>query len=195
MVAPRIACLAAIAVLTVALTLTPQTKRAATTSIFPSPDNTSRVVAISEHKFSHASAESRIEIHGAADELLCTLDYSSEDGEHGFGIVKALWTTDSRFFVFSLTSSGGHQAWHAPTQFYDRTSGKVRTLDDFLSGSGISKSDFRIVAPDIVRTEVWENKGVPVSIRLSRLPDASHRVSKPFSQVCSSGRVIVVESP
>jgi hypothetical protein len=195
MVAPRLAFLAAIAFVMIALPSTPQTKRVANNLVFPAPDNISRVVAISERKFSHATAKSRIEIYGAADDLLCTLDYSSQDGEHGFGIVKAQWTTDPRFFVFSLTSSGGHQAWHAPTQFYDRTSGKVRTLDDYLGGSGISNSDFRIVAPDVVKTEVWEDKGIPVSIRLSRLPSGSHRVAKPFSQVCSSGRVIRVESP
>jgi hypothetical protein len=195
MVASRLACLAAIAVSIVAFPLTPQTKREASTSVFPSPDNAVRVVAVSEHKFTHATTESRIEFHSAADELLCTLDYSSKDGEHGFGIVKAQWTRDSRFFVFSLTSSGGHQAWHAPTQFYDRTSGKIRTLDDFLGGSGISTSEFRIVAPDVVKTEIWEDKGVPVSIQLSRLPAGSHRVAKPFSQVCSAGRLIAVEAP
>lgn len=39
---------------------------------------------------------------------------------------------DFQFFVFSLTSSGGHQAWHAPTEFYSRREGTVHSLDDYL---------------------------------------------------------------
>jgi len=50
--------------------------------------------------------ESRIEFRSAVDDFLCALDYSSEDSEHGFGVVKAGWTADSQYFVFSLTSSG-----------------------------------------------------------------------------------------
>jgi hypothetical protein len=49
--------------------------------------------------------------------MLCALDCSSEDSEHGFGIVKAAWTPDNKYFVFSLTSSGGHQSWHFPKHF------------------------------------------------------------------------------
>src|SRR5437899_963523 len=63
----------------------------------------------------YKSYESRVEFYSPQHEMLCALDYSSEDSEHGFGIVKAAWTPDSNYFVFSLTSSGGHQSWHFPT--------------------------------------------------------------------------------
>src|SRR6266849_3231050 len=56
----------------------------------------------------YKSYESRVEFYSPQQEMLCALDYSSDDGEHGFGIVKAAWTPDSYYFVFSLTSSGGH---------------------------------------------------------------------------------------
>jgi len=80
-----------------------------------------------------AASESRIEFHGGK-KLFCVLDCSSEDGEHGFGIVKASWTSDEQFFVFSLTSSGGHQSWHAPTLFYSRKAGTIYYLDDYVGG-------------------------------------------------------------
>jgi hypothetical protein len=51
-----------------------------------------------------------LNFHSAEGAMLCVLDYSSEDGEHGFGLVKGQWTADSKYFVFSLRSSGGHQA-------------------------------------------------------------------------------------
>jgi len=57
-------------------------------------------------------SESRIELYSPQNQMLCALDYSSDDGEHGFGVVKAAWTPDNNYFVFSLTSSGGHQPWH-----------------------------------------------------------------------------------
>src|SRR5712692_560460 len=57
----------------------------------------------------HAEQESRIEFYSPQNQMLCAVDYSSPDGEHGFGVVKAAWTPDERYFVFSLASSGGHQ--------------------------------------------------------------------------------------
>lgn len=64
----------------------------------------------------HESYESRIEFYTSEGQMLCSLDYSSEDGELGFGVVKAAWTPDpdNHFFVFSLTaraaiSHGTHQ--------------------------------------------------------------------------------------
>ena len=50
--------------------------------------------------------ESRIEFKSSDGKIACSLDYSSEDNEHGFRVVKAEWTPDSQYFVFSLTSSG-----------------------------------------------------------------------------------------
>ena len=81
------------------------------------PDQGGLVVMVPGGKeLGRSDDESRIEFRSAVDDFLCALDYSSEDSEHGFGVVKAGWTADSQYFVFSLTSSGGHQAWHAPAE-------------------------------------------------------------------------------
>src|SRR5689334_8182660 len=65
-----------------------------------------RVVILPVGKASgHNDAESRIEFYSPQNQMLCALDYSSEDSEHGFGVVKAAWTPDNNYFVFSLTSS------------------------------------------------------------------------------------------
>ena len=45
--------------------------------------------------------------------------------EHGYGVTKAVWTPDSHFFVYSLESSGGHEAWHSPVWFYFRKEQEV----------------------------------------------------------------------
>src|SRR5271157_1846256 len=117
---------------------------------YTAPDGGVRVVVVPVSKEAgHPEYESRIEFKSSDGKIACALDYSSEDNEHGFGVAKAEWTPDSQYFVFSLTSSGGHQAWHAPTQFLSRKDGTVRTLDDYFE-LGISMADFRLVAPHTV---------------------------------------------
>ena len=163
---------------------------------YPVPDGSARVVVVPVGKEAGRSEyESRITFQSNDGKIACTLDYSSEDSEHGFGVVKAEWTPDSQYFVFSLTSSGGHQAWHAPTQFLSREDGTVRTLDDYFA-AGISKAEFRLVAPSVVKTEVAEDKSVAVSVNLAALPPLrSWRKSKPFSMHCMGGRVFKPDQP
>ena len=45
----------------------------------------------------------------------------------------------------------------------------MRTLDDYFAAAGIFTVDFRLVAPNTVKTEVWEGKSVPVSVKLAVL--------------------------
>jgi len=166
---------------------------------YTAPDGGVRVVVVPVSKEAGRSEyESRIEIKSNDGKIACALDYSSEDNEHGFGVVKAEWTPDSQYFVFSLTSSGGHQAWHAPTQFLSRKDGRLRTLDDYFT-AGVSNADFRLLAPNTVKTEVWEvkeGKSVPVSVNLATLPRLrSWRKSKPFSIDCLGGHVFKPEQP
>jgi hypothetical protein len=143
-----------------------------------------------------AGDESRIDFKSSDSKIDCAVDYSSGDNEHGFGVVKAEWTADSQYFVFSLTSSGGHQAWHAPTQFLSRKDGTIHSLDDYFAAAGISKADFQLIAPNTVRTEVWKDKGVRVSVELAALPPLrSWRRSKPFSIACVEGRIFKPDSP
>jgi hypothetical protein len=161
-----------------------------------SPDRGARVFIVPVGKEpSRLEYESRIEFR-SADDLLCAIDYSSEDSEHGFGVVRAEWTPDSQYFVFSLTSSGGHQAWHTPTQFFSRKDGIVRTLDDYFQ-SEITKAEFRLIAPNTVKTEILEGaKSSPVSVRLDAPPALrSWRRNKPFSLNCKGAAVIKVEQP
>src|ERR1700676_896190 len=141
-----------------------QVKQEKKHSRYTAPDGglTVLVVPISKEA-GRAKYESRIEFKSTDGKIACAIDYSSEDSEHGFGVVKADWTPDSQYFVFSLTSSGGHQAWHAPTQFLNRKDRKIRTLDDYFAASGISTADFRLIAPNTIRTEVWNEKAVPVT--------------------------------
>src|SRR5262249_59093380 len=72
----------------------------------------------------------RGEIQKRAGKVLCAEDYSAADGEHGRGVTEDQWTPDSRFFVYSPSSSGGHQPYHSLTYFYSRRTNRVRDIEE-----------------------------------------------------------------
>jgi hypothetical protein len=97
-----------------------------------SPDGKYRAYVIPLPKAPYGSGESKVEIKAKSGKTLCFQSYGSEDGEHGFGVESAAWTFDSRFFVYSMSSSGGHQAWHFLSTSSSTTDWKVRNLDDYV---------------------------------------------------------------
>lgn len=138
----------------------------------------------------YRSYESKLEFYSPQQELLCALDYSSEDHEHGFGVVKAAWTPDNNYFVFSLASSGGHQAWHAPTLFYSVRDYEIRSLDSYTDAVGISRGEFTLKAPNEVLTSVLiqGEEEVSVKFRLDKLVEKSKRTSHVL--LCAEAKVM-----
>jgi|ERR1044071_9115189 hypothetical protein len=89
-----------------------------------SPDKTLSAVVIPVGE-GEERRENRVEIREAGGKLLLAKSFVSRDGEHGYIVSRAAWTPDSRFFVFSVYSSGGHQPWNFPTYFYYRADRKL----------------------------------------------------------------------
>jgi hypothetical protein len=83
--------------------------------------------------------------------VLLDTSFASEDGEHGLGVVNASWTPNSQFFVFSTSSSGGHQPWHSPTFFYSIKAEQLFYLDDLVGA--ITTSDFMVSGEDSLYTD------------------------------------------
>lgn len=164
---------------------------------YTAPDGSVSVVVVpAGRKPRRSEYESRIRFKSSDGKIDCVLDYSSEDNEHGFGVVKAEWTPDSKYFVFSLTSSGGHQSWRAPTEFLSRKDRIIHSLDDYFDAAGVSTADFQIIAPSTLKTEIWQGKAVAVFIELAHLPAlSSSRKSKPFSIACIGGRIYKPDEP
>lgn len=113
-----------------------------------------------------ATPESNLEFYGGR-QLFCALDYTSEDGEHGYGLEKAAWTPDGNFFVASFASSGGHQPWHAPTIAYGREQKWIIDLDDFIDGLGISGTGFKVAAPHTILAHMLKEENRQVAVRLN----------------------------
>src|SRR5262245_24810044 len=120
---------AAVLILASSSALTQQ--RPAKKQTYRSPDG-ALVAVVSSVNQREATAESEVRVQTASGKVLARRSYRSEDGEHGFGVTKAQWTPDSQFFVYSLESSGGHQPWHAPVQYFSRMRGSFVSLDDAL---------------------------------------------------------------
>lgn len=138
-----------------------------TTENYDSPDGTLRAVVVVTRR----GGESEVELREGAD-ILLTRAYSSLDGQHGFVVQRAEWTPDSRFFVFSLASSGGHQPWHYPTYFYSRGTNRIETLERYTGP--VAGPEFRLSAPDtisVMTARSAENRDTPkeVHVRLGGL--------------------------
>src|ERR1039458_9112992 len=110
--------------------------------------------------------ESRVEFFNPTGKRLCTADYTSADGSHGYYVAKAEWTPDKHFFVFSLESSGGHSVMNTPTQFFSLKDRSLCSLDSYVGEAGIEFADFRLSSPNTVEVEV-NGIGTPVKVSLS----------------------------
>jgi hypothetical protein len=142
---------------------------------FASPDGTI-VASILSRKSLEATNESLVELRAQDGRVLAKRNYDSQDGQHGYGVTKAAWTPDSQFFVFSLESSGGHQAWHTPVQFFSRSEVTIISLDDAL-GDAVTNPSFFLSAPDSVTVEL-KSSGQMKTISLSGLQTGSLKNDK-----------------
>jgi hypothetical protein len=115
--------------------------------------------------------ESRVEIYAPHLDKVYSLDFSSEDGEHGYAVAKAGWTADENFFVFGLENSGGHAPRHTPIEFvsFGKYSpgfrAQVCLLDSYFDDPGITTPDFKLTTPNSITTRIYgASKDVTVSL-------------------------------
>ena len=139
-----------------------------------SPDHALRAVVIYLKPRGYGEAESVVKILSASGRPVAIRDYSSCGGGNGHTVVKSRWTRDSRFFVFSTESSGGHSPWHSPTHVYSRLRGKFFALDGFVGA--ITTPTFRLAPPAFVTTQTLAH-GV-VTVDLLQIEKKLHEASE-----------------
>jgi dipeptidyl aminopeptidase/acylaminoacyl peptidase len=134
-----------------------------------SPDGRFVAHVVPLPKARYGSGESKIIIKTNKGKILYSKDYGSEDGKHGFGVVRAAWTPDSQFFVYSMSNSGGHQPWHTPIKFISITDFKAHSLDDYVGP--IMDPNFELNKPNIIRADKRKDslETEPFEIRLDEL--------------------------
>ncbi len=135
---------------------------------YVSPDKAITAV-VTSRKAPEKTDKSRIGLVSSSGNVLAKRDYFSGDGEHGFGVVKAQWTPDSQFFIYSLESSGGHQAWHSPVNFFSRKGQRILSLDSRLKDS-VTNPQFAIEGPDKGTVELqFSRRTVTVALSSMRV--------------------------
>lgn len=113
--------------------------------------------------------ESKIHILNSKGRILFDTSFISEDREHGFGVIRAGWTANSKFFVFSVHSSGGQQPWHFPIFIYSVSGRKLLCIDNLF---GAVTSDFKLSPPDSLETIIMKkniNDTGKINIKLADL--------------------------
>jgi hypothetical protein len=136
----------------ICLTLRPQ--------VYPSPDKALRAVVFPVGMELHATPdiESRVVIRGNEAKLLNSKDYSSPRGANGYYVVRARWSPDSQFFVYSVSSSGGHSPWSFPTWVYSRQKNDFISFSAMIGGPTTSEN-LTFSGPHTVTAETWEKEG------------------------------------
>ncbi|HEX2816894.1 MAG TPA: hypothetical protein VHN39_10885 [Phenylobacterium sp.] len=95
-------------------------------------------------------SESVVTIHGAGHAVVRS--FTSTDCQHGYEVNQAKWTPDSRFFVFNLRSSGGHQPMNQSLWRYDRQTGDIQEV---RLPDNVVPSTFRLRPRDHLALQVW----------------------------------------
>jgi hypothetical protein len=90
--------------------------------------------------------ESIVSIYDSYGKLLKHKSYVSSDHEHGFNVAQLKWSADSKFCVWSLTSSGGHSPWHFPTDCFVQKCNTIVNIDAQLN-CGLTQAKFKLQSP------------------------------------------------
>jgi hypothetical protein len=142
--------------------------------VHASPDQALRAIVWPVGMDLHASPdiESRIVIRGADAKLVTSRDFSSPRGANGYYVVRAKWSPDSQFFVFSMSSSGGHSPWSFPTWVFSREKAEIFSLSEMIGGNPTISDDFHFSGPHSLTAITWEKQGsdkqVPVVVDLEK---------------------------
>ena len=100
--------------------------------IYPSPDGALRalVFPVDVSLYATPDMESRVVIRTSKGDTLTSKDYSSPRGANGYYVFNAKWSPDSQFFVYSMSSSGGHSPWSFPMMVYSRQKNRIAGFSD-----------------------------------------------------------------
>jgi hypothetical protein len=141
--------------------------------VFVSPDKELRAVVLPVDVSLYATPdmESRVVIRTRGGETITSKDYSSPRGTNGFYVVDAKWSPDSQFFVYSMSSSGGHSPWSFPIMAFSRKQKRIAEFSDMIDGKPTLSPDFRFAGPHTLDAFTWKESGnlnekAPVSVNL-----------------------------
>ena len=114
--------------------------------------------------------ENRVVVSTSDGKLLTTKDHSSEGGGHGNYVETAKWSPDSQFFVYTMSSSGGHHPWYFPMEVYSRQKNIFASDDVVIGDKPVLSKDFKFTGPHTVLVTISATAGldkeVPTAVDL-----------------------------
>lgn len=129
--------------------------------IYASPDGALRalVFPVDVSLYATPDMESRVVIRTSKGDTLTSKDYSSPRGTNGYYVFNAKWSPDSQFFVYSMSSSGGHSPWSFPMMVYSREKKRIAGFSDMIDGKPTVSADFHFTGPHTVVASTWKQPG------------------------------------
>ncbi len=102
--------------------------------------------------------ECRVEVYTRRRHKLWVEDFSSPDADHGRGVAFARWSPDSRYFVFSTVSAGGHHPWQFYTYAFRRQNRRLYLLDPLVGE--VIEQEFTLTAPAQLTLKVLDREAM-----------------------------------
>src|SRR5438876_2333602 len=129
--------------------------------IYASPDGALRalVFPVDVSLYATPDMESRVVIRTSKGDTVTSKDYSSPRGANGYYVVNAKWSPDSQFFVYSMSSSGGHSPWSFPMMVYSRQKNRIAGFSDMIHGGPTVSADFHFAGPHTLIASTWKQPG------------------------------------
>jgi hypothetical protein len=141
--------------------------------IYPSPDGALRALVLPVDVSLDATPdmESRVVIRTSNGDTVTSKDYLSPRGTNGYYVVNAKWSPDSQFFVYSMSSSGGHSPWSFPMMVCSGEKKRIVPFSDMIDGKPTLSADFHFDGAHRLVAETWKAPGslddkVPVTVDL-----------------------------
>jgi hypothetical protein len=129
--------------------------------LYPAPDGNLHAVVLSADVSLDTTPdmESRVVVRTSKGDTLASKDYSSPRGANGYYVVSAKWSPDSQFFVYSLSSSGGHSPRSFPIGVYSRKANRIAAFSDMIHGSPTVSPEFQFSGAHKLIASTWKKPG------------------------------------
>ena len=141
--------------------------------LFVSPDKATHALVYPTDISLYATPdmESRVVFRSSDGTTLTSQDYSSPRGANGYYVFHGQWSPDSQYFVFSLSSSGGHSPWSFPIKVFAVKKKLIANFSDMIGGNPTVSGQFQFSGPHTLVASTWRKPGatddaIPVSVDL-----------------------------
>src|SRR5262245_37245818 len=129
--------------------------------IYPSPDGALRalVFPVGVSLYATPCMPSRVVVGSTKCDPLSSQASSSPGGATGYYAFNSHWPPDSQFFVYGMSSSGGHSPWSFPMMVYSRHKNRIAGFSDMINGEPTVSGDFHFAGPHTVGASTWKQPG------------------------------------